>query len=94
MNHSPSFCTDSALDRDVKGTLIWDTLNLINVGALDRRRCADEEKRRIKDRLLGKGGRKETKYAIDCCLAMDTFSHHLANISAFVIMTIIANIFM
>ncbi|XP_041370181.1 tubulin polyglutamylase ttll6-like isoform X2 [Gigantopelta aegis] len=61
VNHSPSFATDADLDRDIKGTLIWDTLNLVNFGACDRRRCIDEERRRIKDRLMGKYSKKETK---------------------------------
>ena len=61
VNHSPSFTTDAQLDREIKGTLIWDTLGLINFGAVDRRRCLEEERKRIKDRLLGKSTKKETK---------------------------------
>ena len=61
VNHSPSFSTDAQLDREIKGTLIWDTLGLINFGAVDRRRCLEEERKRIKDRLLGKCTKKETK---------------------------------
>lgn len=61
VNHSPSFTTDAQLDREIKGTLIWDTLGLINFGALDRRKCMEEERKRIKDRLLGKYTKKETK---------------------------------
>ncbi|KAK7469869.1 hypothetical protein BaRGS_00036089 [Batillaria attramentaria] len=61
VNHSPSFSTDAQLDREIKGTLIWDTLGLVNFGAIDRRRCLEEERRRIKDRLLGKNTKKETK---------------------------------
>ncbi|GFO20153.1 tubulin polyglutamylase ttll13, partial [Plakobranchus ocellatus] len=61
VNHSPSFTTDAQLDREIKGTLIWDTLGLINFGAVDRRKCMEEERRRIKDRLLGKYSKKETK---------------------------------
>ena len=61
VNHSPSFATDADLDRDIKGTLIWDTLNLVNFGACDRRRCIDEERKRIKERLMGKYSKKETK---------------------------------
>ena len=62
VNHSPSFSTDAQLDREIKGTLIWDTLGLINFGAVDRRRCLEEERKRIKDRLLGKCTKKETKW--------------------------------
>jgi tubulin polyglutamylase TTLL6/13 len=38
-----------------------DTLNLVNFGACDRRKCIEEEKRRIKDRLMGRGTKKESK---------------------------------
>lgn len=62
VNHSPSFNTDSELDREIKGALVWDSLNLVNFGACDRRRCIEEEKRRIKDRLLGRGVKKETRW--------------------------------
>ena len=65
MNHSPSFNTDSELDREIKGALIYDTLQLVNFGACDRRRCIEEERRRIKDRLLGKSNRKESRYSRD-----------------------------
>ncbi|XP_014884606.1 tubulin polyglutamylase ttll6 isoform X3 [Poecilia latipinna] len=51
VNHSPSFTTDSPLDREVKDALLLDTLVLINLGACDRRKIIMEERRRVKDRL-------------------------------------------
>ncbi|KAG1954766.1 tubulin polyglutamylase TTLL6 [Pimephales promelas] len=51
VNHSPSFTTDSRLDREVKDGLLYDTLVLINLGACDRRKITEEEKRRVKERL-------------------------------------------
>uniref|UniRef100_A0A672QV28 Tubulin polyglutamylase ttll6-like n=1 Tax=Sinocyclocheilus grahami TaxID=75366 RepID=A0A672QV28_SINGR len=51
VNHSPSFTTDSRLDREVKDSLLYDTLVLINLGACDRRKITEEEKRRVKERL-------------------------------------------
>ncbi|XP_021349618.1 tubulin polyglutamylase ttll6-like isoform X2 [Mizuhopecten yessoensis] len=69
VNHSPSFNTDSELDREIKGALVWDTLNLVNFGACDRRRCIEEEKRRIKERLLGRGAKKETKEELELAQA-------------------------
>ncbi|XP_055032964.2 tubulin polyglutamylase ttll6 isoform X1 [Misgurnus anguillicaudatus] len=51
VNHSPSFTTDSRLDREVKDDLLYDTLVLINLGACDRRKITEEEKRRVKERL-------------------------------------------
>ncbi|XP_043958555.1 tubulin polyglutamylase ttll6 isoform X2 [Gambusia affinis] len=51
VNHSPSFTTDSSLDREVKDALLYDALVLINLGACDRRKIILEERRRVKDRL-------------------------------------------
>ncbi|XP_052793523.1 tubulin polyglutamylase ttll6-like isoform X17 [Mya arenaria] len=69
VNHSPSFGTDSELDREIKGALIFDTLQLVNFGACDRRKCIEEERRRIKDRLLGKANRKDTREELDLAQA-------------------------
>nr|XP_057924421.1 tubulin polyglutamylase ttll6 isoform X2 [Doryrhamphus excisus] len=51
VNHSPSFTTDSPLDREVKDALLYDTLLLINLGACSRSRITKEESRRAKERL-------------------------------------------
>lgn len=62
MNHSPSFHTDAVLDKEIKEALIYDTMNLINCGAVDKRKVIEEERRRIKERLFNRGpGKKETK---------------------------------
>ena len=68
VNHSPSFGTDAQIDREIKGTLIYDTLGLINFGAVDRKKCMEEERKRIKDRLLGKYTKKETKWVKETAL--------------------------
>ncbi|KAM6961341.1 tubulin polyglutamylase ttll6 [Aplochiton taeniatus] len=52
VNHSPSFATDSPLDFEVKDALLVDALRLLNLGANDRRRVMEEEKRLAKERLL------------------------------------------
>ncbi|XP_053320939.1 tubulin polyglutamylase TTLL13-like [Spea bombifrons] len=52
VNHSPSFTTDSRLDREVKDALLQDTLNLINLRACDKRKVLEEDKRKVKERLL------------------------------------------
>ncbi|KFP35717.1 Tubulin polyglutamylase TTLL13, partial [Chlamydotis macqueenii] len=52
VNHSPSFTTDSRLDREVKDALLCDTINLINVHACNKRKVLEEDKQRAKDRLL------------------------------------------
>lgn len=51
VNHSPSFTTDSQLDREVKDALLYDTLVLINLSACDRRKITKEERRKVKERL-------------------------------------------
>ncbi|XP_063301721.1 tubulin polyglutamylase TTLL13 [Pelobates fuscus] len=61
VNHSPSFTTDSRLDREVKDALLQDTLNLINLNACDKRKVIEEEKRRVKERLLQKNPPKEMR---------------------------------
>ena len=62
VNHSPSFTTDSKLDREIKDALIYDTIMLINIGALDKRRCIEEERKKVRERLFLKQGKKETKF--------------------------------
>ncbi|KAM9637524.1 tubulin polyglutamylase TTLL13 [Morphnus guianensis] len=52
VNHSPSFTTDSPLDREVKDALLCDTISLINVHACNKRKVLEEDKQRAKERLL------------------------------------------
>lgn len=52
VNHSPSFHTDAPLDKEVKEGLLSDTLNLIDLYANDKRKCMEEDKKRVKERLL------------------------------------------
>ncbi|XP_055956580.1 tubulin polyglutamylase ttll6 isoform X1 [Patella vulgata] len=86
VNHSPSFNTDAQIDRDIKGTLVWDTLNIVNFGACDKRRCIEEEKKRIKDRLMGKYTKKETKEELEAVQAQYLIQqekyegHHCGNL--------------
>ncbi|XP_063781905.1 tubulin polyglutamylase TTLL13 [Pseudophryne corroboree] len=61
VNHSPSFTTDSRLDREVKDALLYDTLNLINLRACDKRKVLEEDKRRVKERLLQRNPQKEAR---------------------------------
>lgn len=61
VNHSPSFNTDSPLDKEIKSLLVTDSLALVNFGAADRRKCTEEERKRVKDRLLGRTIKKESK---------------------------------
>ncbi len=61
MNHSPSFTTDSKLDREIKDALIYDTIMLVNIGSADKRKCIEEERKKVRERLFLKQGKKETK---------------------------------
>lgn len=61
VNHSPSFTTDSPLDKEIKEGLMLDALTLLNFGACDRRKILEEDKKRVRDRLLQKQRPKENK---------------------------------
>ena len=61
MNHSPSFHTDAKLDKEIKEALLYDTMNVVNFGAVDRKKVLEEERRKIKERLFQKGHRRESK---------------------------------
>ncbi|XP_019573591.2 tubulin polyglutamylase TTLL13 isoform X2 [Rhinolophus sinicus] len=52
VNHSPSFTTDSQLDREVKDALLCDALTLVNLRGCDKRKVMEEDKRRVKERLF------------------------------------------
>ncbi|XP_010769470.1 tubulin polyglutamylase ttll6 [Notothenia coriiceps] len=69
VNHSPSFTTDSQLDREVKDALLYDTLVLINLGACDRRKITKEERRRVKDRLQQNSTREARSEEMRQCQA-------------------------
>ncbi|KAM7381191.1 hypothetical protein PAMA_012168 [Pampus argenteus] len=69
VNHSPSFTTDSQLDREVKDALLYDTLVLINLGACDRRKITKEERRRVKDRLQQNRSREARSEELRQCQA-------------------------
>nr|XP_033775545.1 tubulin polyglutamylase TTLL6 isoform X2 [Geotrypetes seraphini] len=61
VNHSPSFTTDSDLDREVKDALLFDTFNLINLRACDKKKMLDEDKRRVKERLFQRHPPREAR---------------------------------
>ncbi|XP_026325966.1 tubulin polyglutamylase TTLL13-like isoform X2 [Hyposmocoma kahamanoa] len=52
VNHSPSFHTDTQLDRDVKESLLTDTFTMLNIWQCDKKRVLEEDRKRIRDRLL------------------------------------------
>ena len=51
VNHSPSFHTDSPLDKEVKEGLLYDALQMLDLRVSDKRRCLEEDKRRAQQRL-------------------------------------------
>ncbi|XP_043536394.1 tubulin polyglutamylase ttll6-like isoform X4 [Chiloscyllium plagiosum] len=61
VNHSPSFTTDSKLDREVKDNLLYDTICLINLGASDKQKAAEEERRRVQERLWNRQTTRELR---------------------------------
>ncbi|CAO2644992.1 Tubulin polyglutamylase TTLL6 [Lemmus lemmus] len=46
VNHSPSFSTDTKLDKEVKDSLLYDVLVLINLGNCDKKKVLEEERQR------------------------------------------------
>lgn len=52
VNHSPSFHTNEAVDRQVKRALIKDTLSLVSTVLADKRQIMREDRKRVKQRLL------------------------------------------
>ncbi|TGZ74249.1 hypothetical protein CRM22_001037 [Opisthorchis felineus] len=63
VNHSPSFSTDSKLDKEIKETMLWDTLRLVHFGMVTKKKCVEDERKRIRSRLLQKMQKKEIKDA-------------------------------
>ncbi|XP_052121686.1 tubulin polyglutamylase ttll6-like isoform X2 [Frankliniella occidentalis] len=60
VNHSPSFHTDAQIDREVKETLLMDTFGILNLGQYDKRKVMEEDRRRVRDRLLQSIAHRDT----------------------------------
>ncbi|KAG5680097.1 hypothetical protein PVAND_009623 [Polypedilum vanderplanki] len=52
VNHSPSFHTSEQVDKEVKENLIRDTFVILNLTQDIRKKVLEEDRRRIRDRLL------------------------------------------
>ncbi|KAL7033871.1 hypothetical protein ACKWTF_007758 [Chironomus riparius] len=52
VNHSPSFHTNEQVDKEVKETLIRDTFVILNLTQDIRKKVLEEDRKRIRDRLL------------------------------------------
>ncbi|XP_015433956.1 PREDICTED: tubulin polyglutamylase TTLL13 [Dufourea novaeangliae] len=66
VNHSPSFHTDAQIDKDIKEGLLMDTFAMLNLQQCDKRKIIEEDRRRVRDRLLQgitcKDGRQEEDF--------------------------------
>ncbi|KYM97504.1 Tubulin polyglutamylase TTLL13 [Cyphomyrmex costatus] len=65
VNHSPSFHTDAQIDKDVKEGLLMDTFNILNLQQYDKKKIIEEDRKRIRERLLqGLNGKelRQVKY--------------------------------
>ena len=60
VNHSPSFATDSPLDREIKQNVILDSLKMMNINTRDRKIYKNEMKKALTKRALSKRVLKET----------------------------------
>jgi len=52
VNHSPSFHTDSQIDKEIKENLLRDTFAIFNLKLLDRRKIQGEDRKRVIQRLV------------------------------------------
>lgn len=52
VNHSPSFHTDAQIDRDIKESLLRDTFIILNLTQADKKKVIEEDRRRVRERLL------------------------------------------
>lgn len=60
VNHSPSFHTDTVLDKEVKDNLLTDMFNMLNLDQCDKRKVIREDRRRVQERLI-RGHQKENE---------------------------------
>ncbi|KAH9587400.1 Tubulin polyglutamylase ttll6 [Schistosoma haematobium] len=65
VNHSPSFTTDSKLDKEIKEAMLWDTVQLAHFNAVSKKKCCDEERKRIRNRLLHKNIDKDHRCSLE-----------------------------
>ena len=52
VNHSPSFHTDTQIDCDIKESLLKDTFIILNLTQADKKKVIEEDRRRVRERLL------------------------------------------
>eukprot|EP00117_Sycon_ciliatum_P041226 scpid16248/ scgid30201/ Tubulin polyglutamylase ttll6; Tubulin tyrosine ligase-like family member 6 len=64
VNLSPSFHTDAPLDKEVKEGLLNDALQLINLHGIDKKKVLEDERRRMRERLLSRG-KPKSGFSVD-----------------------------
>lgn len=75
VNHSPSFHTDTALDWEIKESLLSDMFAMMNLDKCDKRKVMREDRKRIRERLLhGKDNQPSVVSNFD-----DFYKHEMAN---------------
>ena len=62
------------MDKDIKEGLLYETLNLIDLGSCDKRKCQEEERKRVLERLFTKRAPKDRKEEE---IAMANYMEHL-----------------
>jgi tubulin polyglutamylase TTLL6/13 len=69
VNHSPSFHTSEQVDKEVKENLIRDTFQILNLTQDIKKKVLEEDRKRIRDRLLQKIKDKDTNNGNgrECC---------------------------
>lgn len=68
VNHSPSFTTDSPLDKEIKKRVIGDTLNLLNVQPSNRKAYFDrKQKDAVRRTLNGRNIRESKENRMELC---------------------------
>ncbi|XP_047139677.1 tubulin polyglutamylase ttll6 isoform X3 [Hydra vulgaris] len=77
VNHSPSFTTDSKLDREIKDAVVYDTLVLANFSLNDKRKCLEDERKQLHERLVKSKDRKKDVKDIEESREMEDYLKNL-----------------
>ncbi|XP_067570417.1 tubulin polyglutamylase TTLL6 isoform X1 [Pseudorca crassidens] len=85
VNHSPSFSTDSWLDKEVKDSLLYDTLVLINLRSCDKKKVLEEERQRAQflQQCRSRETRKEEVKGFQAVLLEKTEKYEKENCGGF-----------
>ncbi|XP_049792276.1 tubulin polyglutamylase ttll6-like, partial [Schistocerca nitens] len=75
VNHSPSFHTDAQIDRDIKENLLMDTFNILNLCQMDKRKVMEEDRKRVRERLLQGILHKDQRYLLALMTNLNIGTH-------------------